>query len=119
MGLMPIISVFAVTPIACVSAAFSMIFSIIHSQKLSNIEAIKSALKKDKKVFYESFKLTAINTIMIMGTRQLVYEHVVRKLKSYNFPTPVNLFITSSVVGILVGIIYQPFEVILTLLAVG
>lgn len=30
-----------------------------------------------------------------------------------------NLFITSSIVGLLVGVIYQPFEVILTLLAVG
>lgn len=37
MNLIPIISVLAVTPVACVSTAFSMIFSIIHSQKLSNI----------------------------------------------------------------------------------
>lgn len=44
---------------------------------------------------------------------------MIRELKSYKLPTAVNLLITSTVVGVLVGVIYQPFEVILTLLAVG
>ena len=63
--------------------------------------------------------MTGINTILIMGTRQLVYEHITRTLRDKNFPPYLNLMITSAVVGFSVGLIYQPFEVILTLLAVG
>ena len=73
MGFLPIMSVIAMTPLACVSSIISMVFAIIHSQKLSNLEAINSALRKDKKVFIESFKITGINTILLMGTRQFVY----------------------------------------------
>lgn len=119
MSLLPLISVIAVTPLACVSAIFSMVYTLIHSQKLSNLEAIKIALHKDKRVFIESFKVTGVNTLLIMGTRQFVYEHVTKKLKEYNLPKTVNLFLTSMIVGISVGLIYQPFEVILTLLALG